>query len=72
MVQNGIKKHLQAIANAGARDKEAFYAHRNFIINNYLGGNGNQALYTSMASVIMYSQTIVKDYTSSRVIVTDV
>ena len=44
MVQNGIKKHLQAIANAGARDKEAFYAHRNFIINNYLGGNGNQVV----------------------------
>ena len=44
MVQNGIKKHLQAIANAGARDKETFYAHRNFIINNYLGGNGNQVV----------------------------
>lgn len=31
-----------------------------------------KSLYTSMASVIMYSQTIVKDYISSRVIVTDV
>ena len=44
MVQNDIKKHLQAIANTSPRDRNTFYAHRNHIINNYLGGNGNQVV----------------------------
>ncbi|ATV39079.1 PKD domain-containing protein [Prevotella intermedia] len=44
LVQNDIKKHLQAIANTSTRDRETFYSHRNYIINKYLRGNANQVI----------------------------
>lgn len=44
LIQNDIKRHLQAIANAGPRDRSTYYANMNYIRNNYLPGNGSHVI----------------------------
>ena len=42
LVQNDIKRHLQAIANAKASDKAAYYANMNYIKNTYFYYDADQ------------------------------
>ena len=44
LVQNDIKRHLQAIANAGARDQEAVRSNMGYINDTYLRGNGGRVI----------------------------
>ncbi len=44
IVQNDIKRHLQAIANAKASDKNAYYSNMNYIKNTYFQYDADQVV----------------------------
>ncbi len=44
LIQNDIKRHLQAIANAKVSDRSAYYIHMNYIKNTYFHNDADQVM----------------------------
>ena len=44
LIQNDIKRHLQAIANAKVSDRTAYYIHKNYIKNTYFHNDADQVM----------------------------